>query len=110
MVPPGLSRPSASAAPIIARAGRSLMEPDGLALSSFRNSRHGATVKLRDFNEWRFAYEVEHRGHQTRYSISLPQQYPYFTALSYSAACHYWGATNVVRSAFYRASPHLGAT
>ena len=41
MVPPGLSRPSASAASIIVRAGRSLIEPDGFALSSLRNSRHG---------------------------------------------------------------------
>jgi hypothetical protein len=35
------SRPSASAFSIIARAGRSLIEPEGLALSSFRNSRQG---------------------------------------------------------------------
>jgi hypothetical protein len=64
--------PTASAAPLMARAGRSLMEPDGLALSSLRNR---ATVKVRDFNERRFAYEVENRGHQTRYSISLPRHY-----------------------------------
>src|SRR5262249_54441063 len=41
MVPPGASRPSASAAAIMARAGRSLREPDGFALSSLRNNRHG---------------------------------------------------------------------
>src|SRR5262249_34854875 len=41
MVPPELSRPSRSAASIMVRAGRSLIEPDGLALSSLRKSRHG---------------------------------------------------------------------
>src|SRR5262249_33947687 len=41
MVPPGLSWPLASAASIMERAGRSLSEPDGLALSSLRNSRQG---------------------------------------------------------------------
>src|SRR5689334_1479214 len=41
MVPPSFSRPSRSAASIIARAGRSLIEPDGFALSSFRKSSHG---------------------------------------------------------------------
>src|ERR1700730_5280959 len=41
MVPPGLRRPSASAASIMVRAGRSLSEPEGFALSSLRNSRQG---------------------------------------------------------------------
>src|SRR5436190_23545101 len=41
MVPPGLSEPSASAASIIERAMRSLIEPPGLAFSSFTNRRHG---------------------------------------------------------------------
>src|SRR5262245_2106476 len=41
MVPPGLRRPSASAASIMVRAGRSLSDPEGLALSSLRNSRQG---------------------------------------------------------------------
>src|SRR5205085_5776710 len=41
IVPPGLSRPSVSAASIIARAGRSLIEPEGFALSSLRNRRQG---------------------------------------------------------------------
>src|ERR1700730_13251931 len=39
MVPPGFSLPSASAASLMVRAGRSLSEPDGLALSSLRNRR-----------------------------------------------------------------------
>src|SRR5918998_5686307 len=38
-VQPGCSRPSASAFSIIARAGRSLMEPVGLRSSSFAHSR-----------------------------------------------------------------------
>ena len=40
-VPPGGNLPSASAVSIMVRAGRSLIEPDGLALSSLRKSRHG---------------------------------------------------------------------
>jgi hypothetical protein len=39
MVPPGLSRPSASAASIIERAMRSLIEPPGFWFSSLRNRR-----------------------------------------------------------------------
>jgi hypothetical protein len=46
MVPPRFSRSSAAAASIMTRAGRSLMEPDGLVLSSFRNSRHGPQLNL----------------------------------------------------------------
>ena len=38
-------RPSASAASIMARAGRSLIEPLGFADSSLRNSRHGPKSK-----------------------------------------------------------------
>src|SRR5690606_1349720 len=41
MVPPGFSQPAFSAASIIDRAMRSLMEPPGFWLSSFRNRRHG---------------------------------------------------------------------
>jgi DNA methylase len=32
-------------------------------LSSFRNSRHGASVELGDFDERRFAHEIENGGH-----------------------------------------------
>src|SRR5690606_35713741 len=41
MVPPGLRKPSFSAAAIIDRAMRSLIDPPGFWLSNFRNSRHG---------------------------------------------------------------------
>src|SRR5215471_7633286 len=41
MVPPAFRRPSASAASIMVRAGRSLSEPEGFALSSLRNNRQG---------------------------------------------------------------------
>ena len=41
ITPPGFSRPSASAASIMVRAIRSLIEPPGLALSSLVNSRQG---------------------------------------------------------------------
>src|SRR5215467_15722942 len=46
MVPPGFSRLSASAASIMKRAGRSLMDPEGLALSSFKNSWNGPQSNL----------------------------------------------------------------
>src|SRR6266566_130356 len=42
MVPLDFRRPSASAASIMVRAGRSLSEPEGFALSSLRNSRQGS--------------------------------------------------------------------
>ena len=45
MVPPGFSRPSASAASIMVSAMRSLMEPPGLVFSSFRNSLQGPVSK-----------------------------------------------------------------
>ncbi|MNE29663.1 hypothetical protein D3C80_1231530 [compost metagenome] len=41
IVPPGFSQPCFSAASIMARAMRSLMEPPGFWLSSFRNRRQG---------------------------------------------------------------------
>src|SRR5690606_11572171 len=41
MVPPGFSQPAFSAASIIDRAMRSLIEPPGFWLSSFRNRRQG---------------------------------------------------------------------
>ena len=45
ITPPGFSRPSRSAASIIVSAILSLIEPPGLALSSFRNRRHGPVSK-----------------------------------------------------------------
>src|SRR5687767_3782892 len=45
MVPPGFSEPSFSAASIIERAMRSLIEPPGLALSSFTKRRQGPVSK-----------------------------------------------------------------
>jgi hypothetical protein len=47
IVPPGLRLPSASAASIIERATRSLIEPPGFWFSSFRNSRQGPVSRLR---------------------------------------------------------------
>src|SRR5690606_20534792 len=41
MVPPGFRKPSFSAAAIIDRAMRSLIDPPGFWLSSLRNRRHG---------------------------------------------------------------------
>src|SRR3546814_1281051 len=45
MVPPGRSRPSFSAASIMARPMRSLIDPAGFWFSSFTNNRHGPVVR-----------------------------------------------------------------
>jgi hypothetical protein len=43
------------------------MEPEGLALSSFRNNRHGPQSNLVISISGVFAYEIEHRGHKAVY-------------------------------------------
>ena len=59
-VPPGCRRPSRSAASIIARPMRSLIEPPGFCDSSFRNSVHGPVSKPRDLHQRRAADQLEH--------------------------------------------------
>jgi hypothetical protein len=45
IVPPGFNAPRRSAASIIDKPMRSLIEPPGFAYSSFRNSSHGPVSK-----------------------------------------------------------------
>src|SRR5262249_38024283 len=78
---PVLAGPSASAAPIIARAGRSLMEPDGLALSSFRNSRHGprsnCVTSMSGVSPMRSSTEAVKRDTRFHCLNSIPTLLPY---------------------------------
>src|SRR3984957_17240382 len=77
MVPPGASRPSASAASIMVRAGRSLSEPDGLALSSLRNRRQSPrsmrVTSIKGVSPMRSRIEAMNRDAMKRAAAVLPK-------------------------------------